>query len=132
MTLNIPFSYARSSENDVEKMENLHRKVRAKSVWWKRYQPTLVDTLPGSGFEGGAGAVQTLLENATSMLPSLVHSLSLKVEDRDHALERNVEEFEEYVVGYRYHGKSGSLQFAQEAMVVKAVRASQTTNRNII
>ncbi|SJL13472.1 uncharacterized protein ARMOST_16916 [Armillaria ostoyae] len=99
--------YVRSLEDKVEKMENLLRKILP----------------PEADLKEELEAVQTLPEDAPSMLPALVHSLSSEdpeVEDRDHALEKNLEEFEEYVVGYRYHGKSSSLQFVQEALDVKS------------
>ncbi len=84
---NVPFSYAKSLEEKVEKMENLLRKVRGEVLRCDgRYQWTLANPSPGRIAE----AIQTLPEDAPSMLPALVHSLSIEepdVEERDHALE---------------------------------------------
>lgn len=62
-----------------------------------------------------------------NMLPSLVHSPSLKVKDHDHDLE----EFEECAVGYQHHGKSGSLRFVQEACCQSRTRVTNNKG-NII
>ncbi|KAK0209349.1 hypothetical protein IW262DRAFT_515453 [Armillaria fumosa] len=102
ISLNVPFSYARSLEHSVEKMENLHHKM----------------IHPGAHLKEDLRTVEILPVDATSMLPSMVHSLSLNADDRKHALE----EFEECAV-YQYHRNSGSLRFVQEAMVVKVAHA---------
>ncbi len=124
MSPNVPFSYVRSLEDKVEKMENLLRKVRAEVILCGRDINRLSQILPPEAdLKEELEAVQTLPEDAPSMLPALVHSLGFEepeVEDRDPALERNLEVFEEYVVGYRYYGKSSSLQFVQEALDAKA------------
>ncbi len=83
----VPFSYIKSLEEKVEKMENLLRKypLRFFDVM-EKYQWTLANPSPGRIPE----AIQTLPEDTPSMLPALVHSPSIEeldVEERDHALE---------------------------------------------
>ncbi|KAK0184621.1 fungal-specific transcription factor domain-containing protein [Armillaria mellea] len=117
--------YVRSLEDRVEKMESLLRKVCAELIPCGGRDINRRSQIlpPEADLKEELEAVQMLPEDATSMLPALVHSLGFEepeVEDRDPALEKNLEEFEEYIVGYRYHGKSSSLQFVQEAMDVKA------------
>ncbi|KAK0466102.1 fungal-specific transcription factor domain-containing protein [Desarmillaria tabescens] len=99
--------YVRSLEHKIEKMEDLLRKILPPKA-------DLTDELE---------AIQALPEDAPSLLSTWVHSLNLEepeIEDRDHAMERNVEEFKDYILAYRYHGKSSSLQFVQEALDTKA------------
>ncbi|KAG7451956.1 uncharacterized protein BT62DRAFT_882141 [Guyanagaster necrorhizus] len=109
--------YVRSLEDKVEKMENLLRKILP----------------PEADLKEEIEAVQTLPEDAPSLLSTLVHSISLEepeVEDRDHALERNLEEFQDYTFGYRYHGKSSSVQFLQEALDTKVWQPGTLYNAN--
>ncbi|KAK0466120.1 fungal-specific transcription factor domain-containing protein [Desarmillaria tabescens] len=99
--------YVRSLEHKVEKMEDLLRKILPPKADLKEVLET----------------IQTHPEDAPSMLSTWVHSLRLEepeIEDRDHALERNLGEFKDYIFGYRYHGKSSCAQFVQEALDAKA------------
>ncbi|KAK0466093.1 fungal-specific transcription factor domain-containing protein [Desarmillaria tabescens] len=103
----LPSSYIRSLEHKVKQMEDLLRKILP----------------PKADLKEELEAIQALPGHAPSMLSALVHSLSVEVpevEDRDHALESNLEEFKDYILGYRYHGKSSSFQFIQEALDTKA------------
>ncbi|KAK0209141.1 fungal-specific transcription factor domain-containing protein, partial [Desarmillaria ectypa] len=117
--------YVRSLEDKVEKMEILLRNVRSEVLsCGGRYMNRSSQILPlEANLKEELEAVQTLPEDAPSLLSAMVHSLSFEepeIEDRDHALERNLEEFKDYVSGYRYHGKSSSIQFLQEALDTKA------------
>ncbi|KAK0466105.1 fungal-specific transcription factor domain-containing protein [Desarmillaria tabescens] len=99
--------YVRSLEHKVEKMEDLLRKILP----------------PKADLTEELEAIQALPEDAPSLLSAWVHSLNLEepeIEDRDHAMERNLDEFKDYILAHRYHGKSSSVQFVQEALDTKA------------